>query len=384
LSHPHLVNTLDSGSLDGRPYVATEFVVGGDLGSLVRGMGAMPLTLACDYVHQAALALQVAHERGIAHGELTPSLLMITPVIQTEAGTQPGPGARVKVAGLGLNPRRPLLESTTIVGIGYRPPERLLGGEPLPAGDIFALGGVLYFLLTGQPPFPAATLQDAMQKVRTADPQPLEGFRPDVPPPVSGLVRRMLAKSPELRPDARQVAETLQPFAGAQSTAVGPKPTSVDGVPVASITNSQFDDEFPLASEVPMAGPPSGIDLGPPPYSPAGIAMAEVVEDAVSAAQAVPMRGFTPVPHAEPVDHHPDMFAQGNHHDDEDDETPRQRPSRKAQNANMTLWLILGALLHGSAIVLLLGWALGWFSGGSEPKQPAKPQNSSKYPKPPR
>jgi len=369
LTHPHLVNTLDSGMMNGQPYVATELILGADTGTLVRSIGTMPLVLACDYVYQAALALQAGHERRIFHGDLSPSSLLLSPVVSGETGVVPGPGALIRLMDLGLNPRRIAMNElpfeTPSNRIEFQPPERFAYADYSAKGDIFSLGGVLYFLLTGQSSFAGASLPETLQKLQTLEPHPLEAFRPDVPPAVSMLVRRMLSKLPDYRPDAREVAETLRPFAGVNSTAVTKvAPTTVNGVPIASLT------------QTPAFTANESQSVAEDPISPTSLVVAEIVEDSTApVAQAMPMSAYTPtaqVPSAYHPEEHHDPFAHGAVHSDE---PSAPRPPKKKQKLN-PLWLVLGGMLHLTALALLIGLALGWFDSTEE--RPTKPQSTKK------
>ena len=115
---PHLAGVLDAGTFDDVPFVVQEYVDGCDLYRLVNEMGALPIGLACEYTRQAALALKAAHEKGIAHGDVSPSTLLLGPVKRAtgsngDSSIRPRPGATIKLAELSLTPRRPPIGEMT-------------------------------------------------------------------------------------------------------------------------------------------------------------------------------------------------------------------------------------------------------------------------------
>src|SRR5262249_46248153 len=115
---PHLATVLDAGTLDSGLFIVQEFVDGGDLFRLVNEMGALPQGLACEYIRQAAIALKAAHNCGVVHGEVSPLVMLLSPV---KRGTEPNgditlrprPGATIKLAELSLTPLRPPIGELT-------------------------------------------------------------------------------------------------------------------------------------------------------------------------------------------------------------------------------------------------------------------------------
>ncbi len=204
LAHPNLVTVLDANQFGERFYLVTEHVEGAGAGEMVRKSGPLAVARACEVVRQAALGLSHAHEKGVCHGALTPGCLLV------------GRSA-VKVANFG--PGGPAAADDPA---DYRAPELLdPAAAPTPKADLYALGGVLYFLLTGRTPFPAVAAADKARHHAGSEPVRVEALRPEVPAAVAALVHELLAKDPAARPaSAADVAARLDPYgesAGAAS-----------------------------------------------------------------------------------------------------------------------------------------------------------------------
>src|SRR5262249_35758004 len=193
LSHPGIVQAFDCEEEGGRHFLVMEYVEGQSLAALLKDRGRVAPTPAADYVHQAALALQHAHERGLIHRDLKPSNLLLTT------------DGRVKVLDLGLarflqdqigDPNR----TREGVGMGtpdYAAPEQFRDARSADArSDVYALGCTLYHLLAGRVPFPGSSLSEKYEAHEHKEPAPLEEFCPEVPGGLVLVVQRMMAKRP--------------------------------------------------------------------------------------------------------------------------------------------------------------------------------------------
>lgn len=218
MDHPNVVQFCDVDQLGETFYFAMEHIEGVDLGKHVSLSGPLPAAEACEYIRQAALGLQHAHERNLVHRDIKPVNLYLTQVPLIDTGKlrprQPPPTKPlIKLLDWGLADWRlpkgqkavPLTAGLPgirgILGtIDYLSPEQACDASTVDIrGDIYSLGCSFYFLLTGQPPFPLGNLAQKLHQHQSSQPRPIEAFRHDVPGDVIAILRRMLAKNPEDR-----------------------------------------------------------------------------------------------------------------------------------------------------------------------------------------
>lgn len=200
LSHWNSVDIFDYGRADdGTFYYVMEFLPGMNLSELVRRFGPLPASRAIHLVRQACDALQEAHQMGLIHRDLKPANLF--------AASRGGVFDVSKLLDFGL--AKPLVgvdatqltQDGTITGSPlYMSPEQATGdGEPDARSDIYSLGAVLYYLLTGQPPFSDEKPLKVLIAHAHETPQPPSQLNSNVPEDVEQVVLRCLAKSPEDR-----------------------------------------------------------------------------------------------------------------------------------------------------------------------------------------
>ncbi len=215
LSHPHIALAHDAEQAGDLHFLVMEYIPGSSLDRVVSQRGPLPVAEACEHVRQAALGLQHAFERGLVHRDVKPQNLMLTPVGQ------------IKVLDFGLaHLARESGEGDRSDGLfagtpDYAAPEQ--ARDPHSAdirADVYGLGCTLYFLLTGQPPFPGSSPLQKLLAHQDRPPSPVSQFRTDVPTPLLALLERMLAKEPSQRPATpAEVAHALAPFAGTATAA---------------------------------------------------------------------------------------------------------------------------------------------------------------------
>jgi serine/threonine protein kinase len=239
LSHPNIVTAVEVGQVGTRRFLAMEYMEGTDLGKFVQLSGPLPVGHACDYVRQAALGLQHAHENGLVHRDIKPAnLFLSTP--GEGGGLRLSDRAVVKILDWGLShmhlPRHQLKNTTAWIQPGalvgtadFMAPEQARDPRSVDIrADIYSLGCTLYFLLTGQVPFPGKSLMQKLLQHETAEPPAVEALRPDLPRTLPLVLRKMLAKRPEDRhPIPLAVAVVLAPFCRvSRSGAMPPRPLS--------------------------------------------------------------------------------------------------------------------------------------------------------------
>ncbi|MFF4960750.1 protein kinase domain-containing protein [Streptomyces sp. NPDC001222] len=237
LNHPAVATIHDVGEEpdpDGpRPYLVMEYVQGTTLAEALRD-GPLPVAEAINAACAVLDALGHSHERGIVHRDIKPSNIMLA-----------GPDS-VKVLDFGI--AKAFTEAATrITGSGaaigtpaYLSPEQINGAEVDHRADLYAMGCLLYELLTGRPPFRGASPFTVMHQHLSAEPEPVSRLRPQIPPAVEAVIQRALRKAPEERfADAGQMRAAL-----ADALAQAAMPTVQAAAPVAAAPLS--DGRTPL------------------------------------------------------------------------------------------------------------------------------------------
>jgi serine/threonine protein kinase len=213
LRHANIVSAYHATRLGESLVFAMEYVEGLDLSRMVKAKGPLPVGHACNFAYQAALGLQHAHEEGLVHRDIKPGNLMLS---------KKGERATVKVLDFGLakvTREEKVDGGLTSVGqaLGtpdFIAPEQIIDAQSADVrADIYSLGGTLYYLLTGRPPFKANSLYDMYQAHISRDADPLNLVRPEVPSELAALVAKMMAKDPARRfQTPGEVAQVLVPF----------------------------------------------------------------------------------------------------------------------------------------------------------------------------
>jgi serine/threonine-protein kinase len=217
-AHPNIITACDIADVGVAHFYAMEYVDGVNLDRIIAHNGRLPVAPACDYVRQAALGLQHAHERGMVHRDLKPGNLMVArpssngaATDQAESRERFGHWGTVKVLDLGLALVPQAAAATTggidltragfsLGTVDYMAPEQVLDAHRVDIrADLYSLGCTFYEMLTGKPPFPDGSPIEKLGCHRSKEPPPLQERRPDVPAPVVEVVNKLLAKKPALR-----------------------------------------------------------------------------------------------------------------------------------------------------------------------------------------
>jgi eukaryotic-like serine/threonine-protein kinase len=192
LSHPNLVAYLGGGVVHDDPYFVTEHVPGPDFQTLLREGKRPAWPDVLSYALQGVSALRHAHRRGVLHGDLKPANLLLAPdgqVKLTETGI-----ARL------YGPEVPPPGDNPLASAGFISPEQAAGKPSTKRSDFYSLGCLLYALLTGRPPFTATNLVELIHKHCFVMPERPAHYLPDLPDEFDGLVMKLLAKDPQVRP----------------------------------------------------------------------------------------------------------------------------------------------------------------------------------------
>jgi eukaryotic-like serine/threonine-protein kinase len=219
LRHPNIVQVYEVGDVDGRPYFTMEFVEGGSLAEKMTGTPQPPRE-AAELVADLAEAVQVAHQQGIIHRDLKPANVLLT------ADGMP------KLTDFGLarwlqNDSGLTLSGTPVGTPSYMAPEQAQGEKRAigPAADIYALGAILYEMLTGRPPFRAETSASTLQQALREEPVPPSHLNRRVLRDLETICLKCLHKDPNRRyASAAALAEDLRRFERGDAIRARPTP----------------------------------------------------------------------------------------------------------------------------------------------------------------
>jgi len=348
--HPNLAHLLDAGVSQDEAFVVIEPFEGGNLEKLIADIGPMPAALAAEYARQVAQGLESAHTRGIAHGDVRPTNILVGPIVASsrlrEDGTprmRPAPGATVKLMELGLVPHRTAFDE-------YSPPERATQSTPTTAADVYMLGASMYYLLTGK------TL---------ATTAPLASLRPDLPSGFAAFVTEMLSPNPADRPRIRDCVTAFKALSKGQA----PPVRTADSGELKLTTLASSDVELVEAEPIPM-------DLVPAEHEPAPAEFANFDHDPhlhpaqpfavpeMAWAQPAPMEfvpaaidagAYAAAPMASPAHGEANATAA----------SAESKPAKPSNRKQMYIWIGIGLFLN------LIAAPIIWFyviKGTSEPE----------------
>lgn len=329
LEHPHIMPIYEVGESGGLHYIAMKYIPGQTVKDLLQAEGALSVQRAAGILAQVGEALDHAHRQGVIHRDIKPSNMMVTEegwVFLTDFGLARGLGGGT--AGLTM--------AGTVMGTPeYMSPEQAQGLDSVgPPTDIYALGVVLYELLTGTFPFRADTPMAMLAARLIQAPIPPRDVRGDLPPAVEDVVMRALARKPEARyQSAAAMVAALRAAAGIGS-AEPPRPaTPIGGVPAVGAT-----------IKAPALGPAQTPGAGAP----------YVQRPAHAPTQLASLPPASPAPIPGPTALPPQgVAAQG-------------QPAAPRRKSN-TLAIIIGAL--GAALLACIGlFAVSALTGGDDPE----------------
>src|SRR5438552_11629813 len=206
LQHPNIVQVYDYGQTEGNYYIVMEYIDGANLHRYLRNKRMLAVDRAIIIAHDVALGLGAAHRRSIVHRDVKPQNVLV------------GKDGSIKLTDFGIasvykdiNAERLTTTGMTLGTVQYYAPEQAQGEIVQPAADVYALGIVMYEMLTGRPPFDGDTpVAVAMQHIQDP-PAPPSAYNPNIPPALEQIILRCLEKVPEMRfRDGSTLARALE------------------------------------------------------------------------------------------------------------------------------------------------------------------------------
>jgi serine/threonine-protein kinase len=233
LQSDHVTRVLSVGSLPGgAPFIVMELLEGEDLATVLGARGRLAVTEVIGYITQVCEALAEAHALGIVHRDLKPANIFIA--------RRPTGATTVKVLDFGISKGatgaapQSLTATTAFIGTPYyMSPEQVREAKAVDArSDVWALGIVMYELLTGRPPFVADVLADLCVLIVNAQPPPVSSYRPDVTPALDAILSRCLEKEPAHRyRTVKELMVALSLVASPSAPALAPSAPALGGAP---------------------------------------------------------------------------------------------------------------------------------------------------------
>jgi serine/threonine protein kinase len=309
IGSPHICDVLDFGRSPIGPYIVMELLSGCSLSDLIHAYQTLDAGLAVWIVRQALDGLDAAHRAGIIHRDLKPENIYLCRAIRDQWV--------VKLMDFGISKFTDSLRTgagTMMGSPNYMAPEQIRGAAGVDArADVWSCGAILHEAITGESPFARSTIADSLAAVRSFDPPPIHTRAAAVPPGLSDVVARALAKQPEQRwPTARALADALAPFERRGGKMREPPPEPRGDAPRASTTmrksgaapRALLEHADPIARVASArAGERAGSGSGP--YPPVSAARSPADRGSgpfppVSAARSSADRGSGPYPPVSP------------------------------------------------------------------------------------
>lgn len=230
LQHPNIVQVYDYGQSEGNYFIVMELIDGPDLRRYLRSRGVLDIDRAIIIAHDISLGLGAAHRRGIVHRDVKPQNILVSR------------DGSIKLTDFGIasvykdiNAERLTTTGMTLGTVQYYAPEQAQGEIVSPAADVYALGIVIYEMLTGRPPFDGdSPVAVAMQHIQEP-PVPPRQLNPNIPPALEDIILRCLEKAPEKRfPDGSSLARALEGLSENLADIIEPLPMPVGTKPAQS------------------------------------------------------------------------------------------------------------------------------------------------------
>ncbi|MCZ2344287.1 MAG: serine/threonine protein kinase [Bacteroidales bacterium] len=219
MDHPNIVRAYDIDKFESMHFLVMEYVDGTSIQEIVARHGPIAPERIANYAAQAALGLQHAHELGLVHRDIKPGNLLLE-----RSGV-------IKILDMGLarffdrksdNLTEKFDQNCVLGTADYLAPEQAVTNVVDIRADIYALGGSMYFALTGQSPFPDGTIASKLMSHQTKEPKPITDFRDDVPQDILNIIQTMMRKDPDARYQTpAELYQALQPWLAIDATPLG-------------------------------------------------------------------------------------------------------------------------------------------------------------------
>jgi serine/threonine protein kinase len=265
LDHPNIVRAHDIDHEGSLHFLVLEYIDGSNLHDIIRRCGPMPIVRAANYIRQAALGLQHAHESGLVHRDIKPGNLLLDR------------NGVIKVLDMGLarffhEPEDNLSDDQEVGNVlgtaDFLAPEQVQDSRVDIRADVYSLGVTFYFLLSGKSPFHEGTVSQKLIWHQVRQPKPIRALRPEVPDELVQVLERMLAKNAAERYQTpAEVAQALAPWT---QTAIAPPPE--EEMPSLGLARGVQ----PSSANTPIARVMLTPALGRPPASPTSASGPEV------------------------------------------------------------------------------------------------------------
>ena len=233
IGHDHIIEITDMGLYGKSPYIVMEYLEGTSLSDYMEDK-VLPVEEAVGILMQVLHALDAVHEKGVVHRDLKPDNIFLI--------KKPGTTKFVKILDFGISKLKPtedanptLTKTGTVLGTpAYMSPEQAAGLKEQDLRiDIYAVGAILYEMLTGQVPFSGDSYNALIAAILTAEPKNPRELNPDIPRPLQDIILKALVKEPEKRfQDCRELMKALRPFTPTWSVIPPPNTVSEQASPV--------------------------------------------------------------------------------------------------------------------------------------------------------
>lgn len=215
LAHPGIVPVFDVGEHEGLPYLVMEFINGRTLADSVKAKERLTLERVCEIGQQIAEALGYAHQHGVIHRDIKPANILLTS-LETYKIERP----KITDFGVAKLAAGQITLSGQMLGTpAFMPPEQFTGAPVDGRADLFSLGVILYWMATGEQPFPGETMTSVSYKVVHIEPIPPTKLNPSIPAKLEGIILKCLKKSPDERyQTGEELARDLAQLRGFDNT----------------------------------------------------------------------------------------------------------------------------------------------------------------------